>query len=70
MSAAQSAQGRSPSDCKHPRRRTVWGNGTLREQKERTDPYEAAWCPDCGAFREASATIDAEPWTLPGTEQA
>jgi hypothetical protein len=25
-------------------------------------PYDAAWCPKCKAFREASATVDPEPW--------
>ena len=69
MSAAKSASSKRPSECRHARRRTVWQNGTLRDTKERTDSYEAAWCPDCGSFRPASSTVDAEPWVHPGMNE-
>jgi len=38
--------------------------GVLRPD-ERLLPSEAAWCPDCGAFREISATVDPERWQAP-----
>jgi hypothetical protein len=51
-------------ECRH-RRAIVVRSGTLRPD-DRRHPYEAAWCPDCGAFREESATADPEPWTAAG----
>ena len=52
--------------CQHRKAITVRG-GTLRPAENRM-PFEAAWCPapDCGAFREESATSDPEPWRYPG----
>lgn len=52
------------SKCQHRKAITV-RNGSLRPD-ERRHPYEAAWCPDCGAFREESAVKDPEPWRRVG----
>ena len=46
----------------------MFRSGALRRD-ERLLPSEAAWCPDCGAFREQSATIDPSPWELPKAVQ-
>ena len=54
------------SKCLH-RKAIIVRGGTLRPA-ERRAPYEGAWCPDCGAFREESAIKDPEPWQRPGGE--
>lgn len=57
------AQPAAPSACAH-RKAVLVRGGTMRPD-ERRMPFEAAWCPECGAFREDSATSDPEPWQLP-----
>jgi len=52
------------SKCQH-RKSIIVRGGTLRRQERRV-PFEAAWCPDCGAFREESVIKDPEPWQRPG----
>lgn len=56
--------------CRH-RKAVVVRNGQLFPE-ERRMPFDAAWCPakGCGAFREASATKDPEPWQYPGGKVA
>lgn len=51
------------SHCTH-RKSIIVRGGTLRPD-ERRAPYEAAWCPACGAFREEATGKDPEPWRLP-----
>ncbi len=49
--------------CLH-RRAIIVRGGTLYPEQRRA-PYEAAWCPSCGAFREDAVGKDSEPWKLP-----
>ena len=60
--AAPSAE---QSGCTHILALAVRSNGTLMHEEDLM-PFEAAWCPACGAFRESSATSDPDPWTSPG----
>lgn len=46
--------------CDHSEAITI-RSGTLRPDEELLD-FEAAWCPKCKSFREASANSDPEPW--------
>jgi hypothetical protein len=54
------------ADCLH-RKSIIVRGGTLRPD-ERRAPYEAAWCRNCGAFREESATSSPEKWQKPKKE--
>lgn len=51
--------------CLHSNAVSVRG-GLVRP--ERLYNYECAWCPDCGAFREAASYTTAEPWLDVGTK--
>lgn len=51
------------SKCTH-RGAIIVRGGSLKPD-ERRAPFEAAWCPACGAFREDSATADPSTWRLP-----
>lgn len=57
-----------PPSCPHPKPILI-DNGDLRPAR-RCMPFDAAWCPACGALRESSATKDPEPWTLPQNAMA
>ncbi len=52
--------------CLH--KNAVSARGGLLRPHERLYNYECAWCPDCGAFREAAAFTIAEPWLPIGTD--
>lgn len=43
-------------------------SGVIRDGESAAAPFDAAYCRACGAFREASATSDPQPWLLPPRE--
>ncbi len=47
-------------ECLH--KNAVSARGGILRPGERLYNYESAWCPDCGAFRDAAAFTTAEPW--------
>ena len=52
--------------CDHPAAVPVT-NGVRRDPADQPlMDFDGAYCGDCGAFRDASATCDAEPWEFPG----
>jgi hypothetical protein len=51
------------SSCAH-NKAIVVRSGSLMPEAKRM-PFEAAWCPECGAFREDSATKDPNPYQSP-----